>query len=76
MVENIYDDSGVFAGYSGLHRSIAGLDGMPEWPTIRAMVGSVTDMRVVDLGCGFGWFSRWAATAGAASVRPHRVGAE
>ncbi len=24
--------------------------------------------RVVDLGCGFGWFSRWAAEAGAASV--------
>ena len=25
-------------------------------------------LRVVDLGCGYGWFSRWAAAAGAASV--------
>lgn len=25
-------------------------------------------LRVVDLGCGFGWFCRWAAEAGAGSV--------
>jgi SAM-dependent methyltransferase len=68
MAQNIYDNAEFFADYSGLHRSITGLDGMPEWPTMRAMVGTVTDKRVVDLGCGFGWFCRWAATAGASSV--------
>jgi SAM-dependent methyltransferase len=68
MAQNIYDNAEFFAGYSGLHRSITGLHGMPEWPTMRAMVGTVTDKSVVDLGCGFGWFSRWAATAGASSV--------
>jgi SAM-dependent methyltransferase len=68
MAQNIYDDAKFFAGYSGLHRSITGLDGMPEWPTMRAMVGTVTNKRVVDLGCGFGWFSRWAAAAGASLV--------
>ena len=25
-------------------------------------------LRVVDLGCGFGWFCRWAREHGAASV--------
>ena len=25
-------------------------------------------LRVVDLGCGFGWFCRWARAAGAAQV--------
>jgi SAM-dependent methyltransferase len=68
MAQNIYDDADFFSGYSGLRRSITGLGGMPEWPTMRAMVGTVTDKRVVDLGCGFGWFSRWAAAAGASSV--------
>ncbi len=68
MAQNIYDDAEFFAGYSGLQRSIEGLDGMPEWPTMRTTVGTVTGKSVVDLGCGFGWFSRWAAAAGASSV--------
>jgi len=32
------------------------------------MLPDMAGRRVVDLGCGFGWFSRWAAAAGAASV--------
>ena len=53
---------------SGLRRSIEGLDGAPEWPALRSMLPNMAGRRVVDLGCGFGWFSRWAAQAGAASV--------
>ncbi|HEY4607867.1 MAG TPA: class I SAM-dependent methyltransferase [Ilumatobacteraceae bacterium] len=68
MAQNIYDDDDFFAAYSGLRRSIEGLAGAPEWPYLRAMLPEISGRRVVDLGCGFGWFCRWAAEAGAESV--------
>ncbi len=66
-MQNIYDDEGFFAGYSRLPRSIQGLDGMPEWPTLRAMMPDLSGRRVIDLGCGFGWFCRWARQQGSAA---------
>jgi SAM-dependent methyltransferase len=68
VTQNIYDNPGFFAGYSQLQRSVDGLDGAPEWPTLRAMLPDLAGKRVVDLGCGFGWFARWARAAGAAEV--------
>jgi SAM-dependent methyltransferase len=68
MAQNIYDKSEFFAGYSQLNRSVHGLDGAPEWPSIRAVLPDLLGKRVVDLGCGFGWFSRWAREHGAAHV--------
>jgi SAM-dependent methyltransferase len=68
MTQNIYDDATFFAGYSGLPRSIKGLDGAPEWPALRALLPEMSGLRVLDLGCGFGWFCRWARAQGASSV--------
>jgi SAM-dependent methyltransferase len=68
IAQNIYDNEEFFTAYSGLRRSIEGLDGAPEWPTLRSMLPQMPGLRVVDLGCGFGWFARWAAEAGAAAV--------
>lgn len=68
MTQNIYDDPQFFAGYSGLPRSVGGLAAAPEWPVLREMVGDVAGQRIVDLGCGFGWFCRWAREYGAAEV--------
>lgn len=68
MTQNIYDDAGFFAGYSKLARSVDGLDGAPEWPALRSMLPDLRGRRVVDLGCGFGWFCRYAREAGAAEV--------
>jgi SAM-dependent methyltransferase len=68
MTQNIYDNERFFAGYSHLPRSVQGLDGAPEWPTLHAMLPEVNGRRVVDLGCGFGWFCRWTRQNGAASV--------
>ena len=68
MAQNIYDTPAFFAGYSRLDRSVRGLDGAPEWPAIRALLPDLRDKRVLDLGCGFGWFARWARTEGAAHV--------
>jgi len=68
VTQNIYDDPAFFAGYSALRRSVEGLDGAPEWPALRAMLPPMQGLRVLDLGCGFGWFCRWARQAGAARV--------
>jgi SAM-dependent methyltransferase len=68
MTQNIYDNDAFFAGYSQLGRSLEGLDGAAEWPSLQAMLPPMPGLRVADLGCGFGWFCRWARGAGAASV--------
>ena len=68
MSQNIYDDPTFFAGYSRLDRSVHGLAGAAEWPALRALLPDLRGSRVVDLGCGFGWFCRWAREQGAAQV--------
>ena len=68
MTQNIYDNEEFFANYSRLRRSIEGLDGAPEWPALRALLPELLGSRVLDLGCGFGWFCRWARQQGAAHV--------
>ena len=68
MTQNIYDNPEFFSGYSALPRSVQGLDAAPEWPALRAMLPDLRDRHVVDLGCGFGWFCRFAREAGAAKV--------
>jgi SAM-dependent methyltransferase len=68
MVQNIYDNEEFFAAYSRLRRSVEGLDGAPEWPALRALLPDLRGCRVLDLGCGFGWFCRWARQKGATYV--------
>ena len=68
MTQNIYDDPEFFAGYSRLDRSVEGLAGAAEWPALRALLPDLRGAKVVDLGCGFGWFCRFARAQGAARV--------
>lgn len=68
MAQNIYDDPAFFAGYAGLERSRLGLDAAPEWLRLRAMLPPMAGLRVADLGCGYGWFCRWARAAGGAAL--------
>ncbi|MFK0273341.1 class I SAM-dependent methyltransferase [Ensifer sp. NPDC090286] len=68
MAQNIYDSEEFFEGYSQLGRSVHGLEGAAEWPAIRRLLPDLVGSRVVDLGCGYGWFSRHAREAGAAHV--------
>jgi len=68
MTQNIYDTQAFFEAYQQLPRSVSGLAGAPEWPALRALLPDMHGLRVVDLGCGFGWFCRWAAEQGAAQV--------
>ena len=68
MTQNIYDDEEFFRGYSRLPRSVKGLDGAPEWPNLRALLPDLHGRKVLDLGCGYGWFCRWARDNGAADI--------
>jgi SAM-dependent methyltransferase len=45
-----------------------GLAGAAEWPALRAILPDVNGLRVIDLGCRYGWFCRWARQNGAATV--------
>jgi SAM-dependent methyltransferase len=68
MTQNIYDDPEFYEGYGRLPRSIEGLAGAPEWPALQALLPNLHGLRVIDLGCGYGWFCRWAQEQGAARV--------
>ncbi|WP_447875522.1 class I SAM-dependent methyltransferase [Serratia fonticola] len=68
MSQNIYDNQTFFDGYAQLSRSVQGLDGAPEWPTILSILPDLQGKKVVDLGCGYGWFCRSASEQGAAQV--------
>lgn len=68
MAQNIYDNRDFFSGYSQLPRQVQGLAGAPEWPALRGMFPQMTGRRAVDLGCGFGWVSRWLRENGARAV--------
>lgn len=68
MSQNIYDDPEFFAGYATLDRSVKGLDGAPEWPTIQTLLPPLQGKNILDLGCGYGWFCRYARNNHAASV--------
>ena len=68
LTQIIYDDDDFFRAYAQLARSVHGLDAAPEWPALRAMLPPIGGRAVLDLGCGYGWFCRWARAHGAASV--------
>lgn len=72
--QNIYDDPQFFSAYSTLQRSQQGLAAAPEWPSLRRMILSsssdtLPQSRILDLGCGYGWFVRWAHENGASYVK-------
>jgi SAM-dependent methyltransferase len=68
MTQNIYDDPVFFARYGQLDRSVEGLAGAEEWPALRALLPDLRGLKIVDLGCGAGWFCRWAREQGAAQI--------
>ena len=41
MTQNIYDDPAFFARYGRLPRSVKGLEGAPEWPSLRALLPEI-----------------------------------
>ncbi|TDW25223.1 methyltransferase family protein [Rhizobium azibense] len=68
MPQNIYDEPIFFEGYKNLRQNDTGLNGALEQPAIRALLLDLKGLRILDMGCGFGDFARYARSSGAASV--------
>lgn len=68
MQQNIYDHPVFFSQYQALRDSDTGLNGALEQPALRDALPPLSGADVLDLGCGFGDFARWARAQGAASV--------
>ena len=67
--QNVYDNPAFFDGYRELRRNESGLNTALEVPALqRLLPTSLKGMRVLDLGCGFGDFARFARGKGARSV--------
>jgi SAM-dependent methyltransferase len=71
MAQNIYDTTSFFEAYSALCRSVEGLTlfGAPEWPVLSSYLPPLKGASFLDLGCGFGWYSRYAQSQGASHIR-------
>ena len=68
MKENKYDDEIFFRKYSEMNRSKQGLKGAGEWSELQKVLPTFEGLRVLDLGCGYGWHCLYAAQKGASSV--------
>lgn len=68
MMRNKYDDGRFFEQYAQMSRSREGLTAAGEWSQLRRLFPPLAGKRVLDLGCGYGWHSRFAAEQGAEQV--------
>lgn len=68
MKENKYDNETFFEQYGKMSRSIEGLNGAGEWHALRSIIPNMTNKRVLDLGCGYGWHCKYAIEQGAKQV--------
>lgn len=67
-MNNIYDDKDFFDAYSKMARSAGGLKSAGEWHQLKPMFPPLEGQDVLDLGCGYGWHSKYAAEQGAKRV--------
>jgi len=63
--QNVYDDPVFFEGYKKLRRNDTGLNGALEVPALHALLPCLSGKSILDLGCGFGDFARYARSEGA-----------
>ncbi|EGC34472.1 hypothetical protein DICPUDRAFT_34985 [Dictyostelium purpureum] len=68
MSQNIYDNETFFKSYSLLPRSIKGYEFSYEWPYIKSLLPEIKNKKILDLGCGYGWFCREAVKMGCKKI--------
>lgn len=59
-----YDNDTFFQQYAQMSRSREGLSASGEWHQLQLLFPSLEGLRVLDLGCGYGWHCRFAAEQG------------
>ncbi|KAF7854565.1 hypothetical protein EAF04_010374 [Stromatinia cepivora] len=69
MAQNIYDQEDFFKAYAQLPRSLHGLEKAPEFQVLRSWIPTLEGSNFLDLGCGFGWMSRWARENGSKVIQ-------
>ena len=67
-MNNPYDNKDFFDAYAQMPRSKDGLKAAGEWHQLQPLFPQLQGKTVLDLGCGYGWHSKYAADQGAASV--------
>lgn len=67
-MDSIYDNKTFFDAYAQMARSQGGLAAAGEWQQLEPLFPPLGGKTVLDLGCGYGWHSKYAAQQGAASV--------
>jgi len=67
-MNNAYDDKAFFEAYAQMPRSRNGLESAGEWHQLQPLFPPLQGKTVLDLGCGYGWHSQYAAAKGALSV--------
>jgi len=67
-MDNVYDDKAFFDAYAQMPRSRDGLESAGEWHQLQPLFPPLQGKTVLDLGCGYGWHSQYAAARGARSV--------
>ncbi len=68
MKQNIYDNPEFFDAYLQMRKHETGLNKVLEEPATYSLLPSLDSKFIVDLGCGFGNFCRYASSKGAKSV--------
>lgn len=66
--QNVYDDPDFFAGYRNLRENLVALHENVIQPMVPVIVPNAAGKRVVDLGCGEGFYCRIARDQGATHV--------
>jgi len=67
-MDMIYDDKVFYEAYAQMARSKDGLTSAGEWHQLQPLFPPLNGSTVLDLGCGYGWHSKYAAEQGASSV--------
>ncbi len=67
MKQNIYDNHEFFKNYSELRKKNKGFNQYLEEPAIDSLLPDLENLNILDIGCGFGFFSTKAIKKGAKS---------
>lgn len=67
-MKNEYDNENFFYQYAQMPRSKNGLSSAGEWHQFKSLFPPLKGKYVLDLGCGYGWHSKFSIEQGASQV--------